>query len=76
MTDITYIRIWDGWFYVAVVLVLFFRKVIGWAARPTIHRELVLDVVLNAVRLRKNKETSVHSDQGSQSRFNRPSQHF
>ena len=66
VTDINYIRTWEGWLYVAVVLDLFSRKVNGWAARPTIHRELVLDAVLMAVCRRKSKETIIHSDQGSQ----------
>lgn len=50
----------------AVVLDLFSRKVIGWAARQTIHRDLVLDAVLSAVRKRRPNRTIIHSDQGSQ----------
>ncbi|HVG84237.1 MAG TPA: IS3 family transposase [Vicinamibacterales bacterium] len=50
VTDITYVRTWQGWLYVAVVMDLFSRLIVGWAARPTIHRELVLDAVLLAVR--------------------------
>ena len=38
VTDITYIRTWQGWLYLAVVLDLFSRMVVGWAAKPTIHR--------------------------------------
>jgi putative transposase len=49
VTDITYIRTWQGWLYLAVVMDLFSRKVVGWAAGPTIQRELVLDAVLLAV---------------------------
>jgi len=66
VTDITYVRTWEGWLYVAVVLDLFSRKVIGWASRQTIHRELVLDALLMAVRQRNPHRTIVHSDQGSQ----------
>lgn len=36
-TDITYIRTWQGWLYLAVVIDLFSRNVVGWAAGPTIH---------------------------------------
>ena len=43
VTDITYIRTWQGWLYLAVILDLFSRRVVGWAVKPTIHRELVLD---------------------------------
>ena len=50
VTDITYIRTWQGWLYLAVVMDLFSRKIVGWAAGPTIRRELVLDAVLMAVR--------------------------
>jgi putative transposase len=66
VTDITYVRTWEGWLYLAVVLDLFSRKVIGWAARQTIHRELALDAILMVVRQRCPKRTIVHSDQGSQ----------
>ena len=66
VTDITYIRTWQGWLYVAVVMDLFSRKIVGWAARPTIHRELVLDAVLMAVRRRRPRGTLIHSDQGTQ----------
>lgn len=66
VTDITYIRTWQGWLYLAVVMDLFSRKIIGWSTRPTIHRELVLDAVLMAVRRRHPKDTLIHSDQGTQ----------
>ena len=66
VTDITYVRTWEGWLYVAVILDLFSRKVIGWSTRQTLHRELVLDALLMAVRQRKPNRTIVHSDQGSQ----------
>ena len=66
VTDITYIRKWEGWLYLAVVMDLFSRKIVGWATGPTIRRELVLDAVLIAVRRRRPKRTIIHSDQGSQ----------
>ena len=66
VTDITYIRTWQGWLYLAVVLDLFSRKVIGWSVSSTINRELVLDSLLMAVRTRQPKGTIIHSDQGSQ----------
>jgi putative transposase len=66
VTDITYIRTWQGWLYLAVVMDLFSRKIVGWSTRPTIHRELVLDAVLMAVRRRRPRGTLVHSDQGTQ----------
>ena len=66
VTDITYIRTWQGWLYVAAVMDLFSRKIVGWAARSTIHRELVLDALLLAVRRRRPRGTLIHSDQGTQ----------
>lgn len=66
VTDITYIRTWEGWLYLAVVLDLFSRKIVGWAVAPTIGRGLVLDAVLMAVRRRRPKKVIIHSDQGSQ----------
>jgi putative transposase len=66
VTDITYIRTWQGWLYLAVVMDLFSRKIVGWSTRPTIHRELVLDAVLMAVRRRQPRGTLIHSDQGTQ----------
>jgi putative transposase len=66
VTDITYIRTWQGWLYLAVVMDLFSRKIVGWSAGPTIHRELVLNAVLKAVRGRRPRGTLIHSDQGTQ----------
>lgn len=66
VTDITYIRTWQGWLYLAVVMDLFSRKIVGWSTGPTIHRELVLDAVLMAVRARRPRGAIIHSDQGGQ----------
>ena len=67
VTDITYIRTWQGWLYLAVVLDLYARKVVGWSMQPTLAKELVLDALLMAVwRRRPKQEVIVHSDQGSQ----------
>ena len=67
VTDITYIRTWQGWLYLAVVMDLFARKVVGWSMKPTLARELVLDAILMAVWRRKPKQkVIIHSDQGTQ----------
>jgi putative transposase len=66
VTDITYMRTWQGWVYLAVVMDLFSRKIVGWCAGPTIRREIVLDAVLMAVRRRRPRGTVIHSDQGTQ----------
>ncbi len=67
VTDITYIRTWQGWLYLAVVIDLFARNVVGWSMKPTLSRELALDALLMAVWRRKPSENViVHSDQDSQ----------
>lgn len=66
-TDITYIRTYEGWLYLAVVLDLYSRMVVGWSMKNTLHRELVLDALLMAVwRRRPKQEVVIHSDQGVQ----------
>jgi len=67
VTDITYIRTWQGWLYLAVVIDLFSRKVVGWSMNSTLAKELAIDALLMAVWRRKpTEEVVVHSDQGSQ----------
>lgn len=67
VTDITYIRTWQGWLYLAAVVDLYSRKIVGWSMKPTLNRELALDALLMAVWRRKPAEqVIVHSDQGSQ----------
>jgi putative transposase len=67
VTDITYIRTHAGWLYLAVVLDLFSRQVVGWAMRSTQHTDVVLQALLAAVWRRKPEPgLLLHSDQGSQ----------
>ena len=67
VTDITYIRTREGWLYLAVVLDLFSRQVVGWSMQSRMDRELALNALLMAVWRRQPKqEVIVHSDQGSQ----------
>jgi len=67
VTDITYIRTHEGWLFLAVVLDLFSRQVIGWSMRPRMTADLVMQALLMAVWRRQPKsEVIVHSDQGSQ----------
>jgi putative transposase len=66
-TDITYIRTYEGWLYLAVVLDLYSRMVVGWSMKNTLHRELALDAMLMAVwRRRPEHQVIIHSDQGVQ----------
>ena len=65
-SDFTFIRTHEGWVYLAVVLDLFSRQVIGWAMRDRADTDLVLQALLSAVWRRKPKPGAlVHSDQGS-----------
>lgn len=67
VTDITYLRTWQGWLYLAVVMDLHARKIVGWSMKPTLARELVLDALLMALWRRKpQRPVLVHSDQGTQ----------
>ena len=77
VTDITYISTHEGWLYLATVLDLFSRQVVGWATGSRIDTQLPLDALHMAVWRRRPRETVVvHSDQGCQGRFNRSSQHL
>jgi putative transposase len=67
VTDVTYIRTWQGWLYLAAVMDLHARNIVGWSMKPTLARELVLDALLMAVwRRQPTQQVIVHSDQGSQ----------
>jgi len=67
VTDITYLRTYEGFLYLAVVLDLFSRKVVGWSMKASLHRDLVLDALIMAVWRRQPKgKVIVHSDQGAQ----------
>ncbi|ASK01801.1 MULTISPECIES: IS3 family transposase [Gammaproteobacteria] len=67
VTDITYIRTHEGWLYLAVVVDLFSRKIIGWSMQPRMTKDIVLNALLMAVwRRNPEKQVLVHSDQGSQ----------
>jgi len=67
VTDITYIATQEGWLYLAVVLDLFSRQVIGWSMQPQLTRDLVIQAVLMAVWQRRGAApVTLHSDRGTQ----------
>lgn len=67
VTDITYIRTYEGWLYLAAVMDLYSRQIVGWATRSTMTNDLVLQALLAAVWKRKPEPgVMIHSDQGSQ----------
>ncbi|MEE4958049.1 IS3 family transposase [Pseudomonas alliivorans] len=71
VTDITYIRTYEGWLYLAVVLDLFSRQVVGWSMKSQMTSDLASDLAIDALlmavwRRKPKQEVMVHSDQGSQ----------
>jgi putative transposase len=66
-SDITYVPTQEGWLYLAVVLDLASRRVIGWAMRHTLERGLTLDALRMALAQRRPTPGVLHhSDRGSQ----------
>ncbi len=67
VTDITYVPTAEGWLYVAAIMDLYSRRIVGWAMAATMHRDLVLKALDMAVADRRPGEGLVHhSDRGSQ----------
>ena len=65
--DITYCWTHEGWLYLAVILDLGSRRVVGWATSPRLERDLVLTALRRALALRQPGRTLLHhSDRGSQ----------
>ncbi len=65
--DITYIATDEGWLYLAVVIDLFSRMVIGWSMDKTMKAQLVNDALLMAIWKRKPSKGLVwHTDRGNQ----------
>ena len=76
VADFTYIWTAEGWLYVAVVLDLYSRRVVGWSMQSSMTAQLVADALMMAVwRRGKPVELLHHSDQGSQPGLNWSSQH-
>jgi putative transposase len=67
VTDITYIPTREGWLYLAAILDLYSRRVVGWSMSDRITRQLTLDALMMALRARAPATGLVHhSDRGSQ----------
>ena len=65
--DITYVKTWQGFLYVAVLIDLFSRRVVGWAAEEHMRTELTLDALRMATDRRNPPPLLIHhTDQGSQ----------
>lgn len=73
--DITYLRTWQGFVYLAFILDVYSRMIVGWQLATHMRTELVLDALEMANALRQPAEGLIaHSDRGSQPEFKRPSQ--
>ena len=67
MADITQVRTGTGWLYLAVVLDVWSRRIVGWAMAPRMPADLVGDALTMAITCRQPKDPVVHhSDQGAQ----------
>ena len=65
--DISYVWTREGWLYLAVVIDLFSRKIVGWAVGDRLHRDLALAALRKALTMRRPREGLIHhSDRGSQ----------
>jgi putative transposase len=65
--DITYIRTWEGWLYLAVILDAYSRKVVGWAMADHLRTELAVDALEMALTTRRPKPGLIqHTDRGVQ----------
>ena len=66
VADITYVPTWSGFLFLAVVLDVYSRRVVGWAMANHLRTELVLDALNMALYRRQPKNVIHHSDQGCQ----------
>ncbi|WP_158589169.1 DDE-type integrase/transposase/recombinase [Alginatibacterium sediminis] len=67
VSDITYVRTYEDFLYLAKVIDLFSRRVVGWAMDRTMDKHLTIRTLMKAVyRRRPKQEVLVHSDHGSQ----------
>jgi hypothetical protein len=76
VADFTFVANWAGFVYVAFVIDVFARRIVGWRVSRSMRTELVLDAFEQALHARQAEKGLIHhSDHGSQAEFNRSSQH-
>lgn len=69
VSDFTYVSTWQGWLYVAFVIDVFARRIVGWRVSSSMHTDFVLDALEQALYDRQPERTESlihHSDRGSQ----------
>jgi len=76
VADITYLRTWEGWLYLAAIQDVYSRRIVGWAMDSHMRTELVADALQMALAHRRPAPGLIwHSDQGSQPGLKESSQH-
>ncbi|MDI6799613.1 MAG: IS3 family transposase, partial [Actinomycetota bacterium] len=69
VADITYIPTWEGWLFLAAVLDVFTKRIVGWSMRDDLKADIVIDALGMAVAMRRPGPGLVHhSDRGGQYR--------
>ncbi len=77
VADITFVATWTGFVYVAFIIDVFARCIVGWRVSRSLHTDLVLDALEQALWARREIKGLIHhSDHGTQGGFNRLSQHI
>ncbi len=68
VSDFTYVSTWQGWLYVAFVIDVFARRIVGWRVSSSMHTDFVLDALEQALYARQPERRALvhHSDRGSQ----------
>ena len=69
VSDFTYVSTWQGWLYVAFVVDVFARRIVGWRVSSSMHTDFVLDALEQALYARQPERDNTlihHSDRGSQ----------
>jgi len=68
VSDFTYVSTWQGWLYVAFVIDVYARRIVGWKVSRTMHTDFVLDALEQALYARRPERDRLvhHSDRGSQ----------
>ena len=69
VSDFTYVSTWQGWLYVAFVIDVFARRIVGWRVSSSMHTDFVLDALEQALCARQPEQADAlvhHSDRGSQ----------
>ena len=69
VSDFTYVSTWQGWLYVAFIIDVFARRIVGWRVSSSMHTDFVLDALEQALYARQPDRDGVlthHADRGSQ----------